>query len=89
MPKVRLHHLANKDLEELTPERRKLIASKIKSLAEHPASPDSKKIAGKHKKKYCRVRSGDWRIIYYVEDDVLHVPRVGRRDEVYKWLKRQ
>jgi mRNA interferase RelE/StbE len=55
----------------------------ILKLTKNPVPQDSKKLTG-----YCyyRIDIGEYRVIYDVEDDILHVSLVGKRndDEVYK-----
>jgi mRNA interferase RelE/StbE len=58
----------------------------IDALAEDPHPPASKKLQGLE--GLYRVRVGDYRIVYQVEDDVLVVLviRIGHRREVYRGL---
>jgi len=59
------------------------------SLAENPLPAGSKQLAGETP-PLCRVRVGDYRILYQIEDDVLVilVVHVGHRKDVYRFLKR-
>lgn len=59
------------------------------SLAETPTPSGSKQLAGEVPPLY-RVRVGDYRILYQIEDDilVLLVVHVGHRRDVYRFLKR-
>jgi mRNA interferase RelE/StbE len=58
----------------------------ILQLTRNPYPHDSKKLAGYD---YYRIDSGEFRVVYRVDDDVLHVDLVGKRndDEVYRKLK--
>ena len=64
------------------------IVQKILLLARNPMSPRSKILEGYAPLR--RIRSGDYRIIYFVEGNVLKIPLIGKRgdDEVYRRLKR-
>lgn len=80
---------AAKELRKLRktiqPKLMKAISSRIDALATEPKPPGVEKVEGYD---YWRVRSGDYRIIYSVEDEVLTVVivRVGHRREVYRRL---
>ena len=65
---------------------RRRIASKIDSLAENPRPRGAEKIEGR--RNLYRVRSGDYRIIYEVQDKILLilVVKIGHRGEIYKRL---
>lgn len=66
----------------------KRIDSAILSLAETPIPVGSKRLAGEIPPLY-RVRVGDYRILYQIENDilVLLVVHVGHRRDVYRFLK--
>jgi mRNA interferase RelE/StbE len=56
----------------------------IESLSEQPRPLGCKKLKGR--KNQYRVRSGDYRIIYSIEDDslVVEVIKIGHRRDVYE-----
>ncbi len=56
----------------------------IQDLAQNPRPRGTKKLAGK--KNFYRIRSGDYRIVYHVEDKtkVVTVTHVAHRREVYR-----
>ena len=56
---------------------------RIRSLADDPRPPGSLKRSGEEK---YRIRQGDYRILYEIEDDVLIVVvvRIGHRRDVYE-----
>ncbi len=58
------------------------ILRKTKALADNPRPVGSQKLAGQEK---YRLRQGDYRILYSIEDDrlVVIVVKVGHRREVY------
>lgn len=74
-------------MDGLSPKQFKQVARKILSLMEEPRPVDSINLAGY---SYRRADIGEYRIIYRVENDLLKVALVGKRndDEVYKKLKR-
>ncbi len=69
----------------IQPKLMKSIGDRINGLADEPKPPGAEKVEGY---EYWRVRSGDYRIVYSVEDEVLTVliVRVGHRREVYRRL---
>lgn len=64
---------------------RRRVAAKIDQLAENPRPSGAKALQG-DRKGYLRIRVGDWRVVYRVEDDKLLVlvVRIGHRGEVYR-----
>lgn len=58
----------------------------IQNLAQEPRPPGSKKLVGKRYHNLYRVRVGDWRILYAIEDErlVVLVLDVVRRDQAYR-----
>ena len=87
MLRPKLEPSARKFVEKRPPKHRGQIVRKIAALCENPLPPDSKKLAGY---SLYRADIGEYRITYRVEDSVLHVYVIGKRndDEVYKQLKR-
>jgi mRNA interferase RelE/StbE len=63
-------------------DRRRLVA-RIQSLANDPRPPGCRKLSGAEK---YRVRQGNYRIIYTIEDDrlIVLVVQVGHRQVVYR-----
>ena len=61
------------------------IISAIDKLAENPRPPGVKKLKGKQETFY-RIRTGDYRVIYLIEDEiqVVEVTRIGHRKDIYK-----
>jgi mRNA interferase RelE/StbE len=62
---------------------RRRIVRRIQALANDPRPPGSEKLSGEEK---YRVRQGDCRIVYAIEDQrlVVYVVRVGHRREIYR-----
>ena len=74
---------AAKELERLPDKPRRQIAKKIHALAEHPRPVGCEKLTGD---ELYRIRQGDYRVVYSIEDMALTVLiiRVGNRREVYR-----
>ncbi|MFN0280034.1 MAG: type II toxin-antitoxin system RelE family toxin [Pyrinomonadaceae bacterium] len=72
-----------KNLKVIPAKDVKRILSRAKALADDPRPPNSQKLSG-HKEQY-RIRQGDYRILYAIEDFRLTVTvvKVGHRREVY------
>jgi mRNA interferase RelE/StbE len=75
---------AVRQLRKLPPEARRRIQAAVELLAETPRPPGAKKLSGSSGD--WRVRTGDYRIIYEIEDDrlIVLVVAVGHRREVYR-----
>lgn len=73
-----------KDLRKIDKSNLKVIVEKIYSLVEEPRNNGSIKLSGT--RNLYRVRSGDYRIIYEIKDEVLIVlvVKIGHRKDVYK-----
>jgi len=77
-------------LKGLQPKVAAQLAKKVLALNVDPLPSDSKELIGY--RRYYRVDSGEYRIIYHfdAEENLVEVILVGKRndDEVYKQLKR-
>ena len=75
---------AERDLRKVYPQMRARIRGAVLKLAAAPRPPGARAL--KDRPGYLRVRVGDYRIIYTIEDDVLRVlvVRVGHRRDVYR-----
>ena len=75
---------AERDLRAVHPEIRARIRGAVIKLAVDPRPPGARAL--KERPGYLRVRVGDYRIIYTVQDDVLKVivVRMGHRRDVYR-----
>lgn len=80
---VFLTRSAAKELEGVPTKDRKKLVARIEALAGTPRPSGAEKLSGEDK---YRIRQGDYRILYLIEDDVLVVTvvRVGHRREVYR-----
>jgi mRNA interferase RelE/StbE len=81
--RVEIKKSAAKEIERLPSKDRRAILEKIESLSENPRPYDCKKLSAQEK---YRVRCGDYRILYSIEDDILTiiVVKVGHRKDVYR-----
>ena len=81
--RIEIKKSARKEINKLPSKDLKKVLAKIESLSENPRSQDCKKLSGEEK---YRVRCGDYRILYTIEDYVLvvYVVKVGHRRDVYK-----
>lgn len=75
---------AQKELDALDDTAFARIDRKILALADNPRPAGCKKLKGY--KDYWRIRAGDWRVIYIVDDSAkrVHITRVAHRREVYE-----
>lgn len=90
MPRVDLHKSAVRFLDRLPPKQKRQVAVRIANLARDPAPQDAKLLKG-FEHPFRRADMGEYRIVYLVLDDVLHVLVVGKRNdyEVYRQLRRR
>jgi mRNA interferase RelE/StbE len=75
---------ARRSLRQLDPSIRQSIAQLIDGLAADPRPPGAVPLTGH--RPYLRVRSGDYRVIYSVDDSarLVTVAAVGHRREIYR-----
>ena len=81
--KVEIKRSAVKEIERLPRKEILIVMDKVRLLADDPRPSDCKKLSGQEK---YRVRSGDYRILYLIKDDVLivYIVKVGHRKDVYR-----
>jgi mRNA interferase RelE/StbE len=80
--KITIKRSAAKELEKIVLPDRKRIVEKILLLADDPRPLGCKKISGQEK---YRLRQGDYRVLYEIQDDILiiTVVKIGHRRDVY------
>ena len=88
MLRINLSKEAERFLKKIPAKHSKQLAERLYALLQDPESLPSVELKGYA--PYRRVKSGEYRIIFYVEDETLFVPLIGKRndDEVYQLLKR-
>lgn len=74
---------AAKQIKKLSPEVQKAVMDKISTLSREPRGSGAKKLSGF---SHWRIRNGDYRIIYDIQDKELLVLviKVGHRRDIYK-----
>jgi len=75
---------ARKELEALPDNMLSRVVRKLESLADNPRPVGCKKLKGY--KDQWRVRVGDWRVVYIIDDTakLVSVTRIAHRREVYE-----
>ena len=74
---------AEKEIAHLPVGIRRLVVRRIQALAHDPRPHGSQKLTGEEK---YRIRQGDYRVVYTIEDAIITVTvvRVAHRSEVYR-----
>lgn len=81
--KVLIKPAAVKELEAMPQKARRKLVTKIQGLSTEPRPPGSEKLSGQ---ECYRIRQGDYRAIYSIDDrepSVL-VVKIGHRGDVYR-----
>ena len=88
MLEIKLSKRADKSLAKIPQKQSRQIAERIMQLAQDASSLPSVELKGYA--PWRRVRSGEYRIIYKVDENILHIGLVGKRndDEVYRLIER-
>ena len=86
MYRIEITISAAKEFKKIPKSDRKRIADKIDSLAEKPPNPSTTKLKGNN--PFHKVRVGDYRVIYEIQDDVLIIliVKIGHRKDIYRSL---
>ena len=82
--RVEIKKSAAKELDAIAGKKdRQRIVDRILSLASDPRPPGAEKLSGQEK---YRVRQGDFRILYEIQDSlrVVSIVKIGDRKEVYR-----
>ncbi len=84
--RIEVKRSAAKALKKIPKPDRKRVSEKIDSLAEKPPNPDITKMKGNN--PFHKVRIGNYRIIYEIQDDVLLIliVKIGHRKDIYRNL---
>ena len=81
---VEIKPSARKELDPLPNHVLSRVVRKIQSLSDNPRPAGCKKLKGY--KDLWRIRVGDWRVVYIIDDAVrvVSVTRIAHRREVYE-----
>ena len=85
MYKIVFEKRAAKSLSSLSVTLSRKIALSLKDLSTNPRQKGCKKLLGTFK-DYWRIRIGDYRVVYEIDDEemIVRVYRIMHRKEVYK-----
>lgn len=83
MYQLKIKERAQKDMRKLAPSFRRRIAQLIRSLAKDPRPAGCQKLTDREE---WRVRQGDYRVLYSIDDSkrLVTVVRIKHRAKVYK-----
>ena len=83
--KILIKPSAVKELNKVPQKELQKITQKINALATNPRPAGCEKLAAENA---YRLRQGNYRIIYLIEDDklIIVVIKVGHRKDVYRWV---
>ncbi len=81
--KITIKKSAAKELEDIPKKDLRKIIKRIQSLAQNPRPHGSQKLSAQSR---FRVRQGDYRIVYSVEDknSIVDIVKIGHRREIYR-----
>ena len=84
--RIEVKRSAAKALKKIPKPDKRRISEKIDSLADETPSPETTKMKGNN--PFHKIRVGDYRIVYEIQDDILIilVIKIGHRKDVYKRL---
>ena len=74
---------AERELRKIPKQDLRRVVTRIQGLAREPRPPGCEKMSGEER---YRVRQGDYRIVYAVDDEArtVEVVKIGHRREVYR-----
>jgi len=86
---IQLTHSAAEDLDRIPEARRINVIAIFKKLSSNPfaSGPNIKKLKG-FKTPLYRIRSGDYRVLYRVQEKTVYIMRVVDRRDLDKIIKR-
>ena len=81
--KITVKKSASKELEEIPGKELRKIVRRIQSLVQNPRPHGSQKLS---RQEQYRVRQGDYRIVYSIDDkdSVIDIVKIGHRREIYR-----
>jgi mRNA interferase RelE/StbE len=83
--RISIRKQALKELENLPLKESRKVAAAIDELSQNPRPDGCKKLKGEHEFIW-RIRVGDYRVLYKIEDEikVVEVGKISDRKDVYK-----
>lgn len=81
--KITIKKSAVKELQDIPKKDLQRIVKRIQSLAQNPRPQGCQKLSGQSRS---RVRQGDYRIVYSIEDKdyTVDIVKIGHRREIYR-----
>jgi mRNA interferase RelE/StbE len=81
--RILVRRSAEKEIARLPDATRRAVVQRIRALGEEPRPPGSQKLSGRDG---YRIRQGDYRVVYTVDDAVrtVTIVRVAHRSDVYR-----
>ena len=81
--KITIKKSAVKELEDIPKKDLRKIVKRIQSLAQNPRPQGSQKLSGQNR---LRIRQGDYRVVYSVDDKdcIVDIVKIGHRREIYR-----
>ena len=84
--RIEVKRSATKALKKISKPDQKRISKAIDNLSENLPNPETTKMKGNN--PFHKIRVGDYRIIYEIQDDILLILiiKIGHRKDVYRSL---
>jgi len=81
--KITIKKSAVKEMADIPQKTLRKIIKRIRSLAQNPRPTGSQKLSSQ---QYYRIRQGDYRIVYSVDDKnlIIDIVKIGHRREIYR-----
>lgn len=81
--RIQIKRSAERELRDIPKKDLKRITKRIGALSNDPRPPGCEKLTGQER---YRVRQGDYRVVYSVDDDTrtVTIVKIGHRREVYR-----
>lgn len=88
MLKLKLSREADRFLQKIPAKHGKQVAERILTLQEDPAALPTEDVKGYS--PFRRLKSGEYRVVYFIENETFHVTLIGKRndDEIYRQIER-
>jgi mRNA interferase RelE/StbE len=82
--RISIRKQALKELEDLPTKKSRKVSTAIDGLAEDPRPSGCKKLKGEQEYIW-RIRVGDYRVLYKIDDEILvvEVGKIGNRKNIY------